>query len=238
MKSLFGISLVILLSFGGAAAAQDQDSADDFIPNDDAVTVVTYVETSAASTARAIGLLHSYRGAGRTEPGNSVLELRQEVGQPYRFAIHAQWQDQASFEAHERGIAATQLFDGLSEIQTAPPERIVLQNFAVGPVRASGGGRAQVYGISQIEISPDRLEDFRALVTPFVETSRGDGGGMRFDVLQSMDSQQNQLVILESWTNPSDFETHRSSDHAVSFRGGLASMLIDLHDHRLYGAFD
>ncbi len=163
MKSLFGVSLVILLSFGGAAAAQDQDSGDDFIPNDDAVTVVTYIETSAASTARAIGLLHSYREAGRAEPGNSVLELRQEVGQPYRFAIHAQWQDQASFEAHESGTAATQLFDGLSEIQTAPPERIVLQNFAVGPVRASGGGRAQVYGISHIEIFPDRLEDFRAL---------------------------------------------------------------------------
>jgi len=236
MKSLPRILLVVLLSIGGAFGAQSQDVTP--APPESTVTVLTYVETSAASIPRAIGLLHQYREAGRTEAGNSLLELRQEVGQPYRFAIITQWQDQAALDAHERGTVAMELYAGLSEIQTAPPETIVLQGFAVGPVRESGGGRAQTYAMSHIEISPDRIEEFRALVTPYVETSRSDGGGMRFDVLQMSNAEENHLVILESWTSPRDYEAHRSSEHAASFRDGLAPMLIDLRDDRLYGGFD
>jgi quinol monooxygenase YgiN len=228
----------MLLFFSASPGAQAQDSAAEFTPNDDAVHVVTYVETTSAGIPRAIGLLHLYREAGRMEPGNTSLELRQEVGRPYRFAVVAQWEDQAAYEAHERGAEAMQLFAGLNEIQTAPPEKIVLQNFAVGLVRPSGGGRAQVYGITHIEIPSDRLAEFRALLSPFVETSRSDGGGMRFDVLQRLDPQQNHLFLFESWTNPGDFEAHRSSEHAKNFREGLAAMLADLVDDRLYGAFD
>jgi len=236
MKLLLRNSLLVLLSIGGAFEAQSQDVTPAAPAS--TVTVVTYVETSAASIARAIGLLHQYREAGQTDAGNSLLELRQEVGQPYRFAIFTQWQDQAAFDAHERGAAATQLFEGLAEIQTAPPHSITLQGFEVGPLRAPGGGRAQIYAMSHIQIAPDRIEAFRALATPYVEASRSDEGGMRFDVLQMSNDQQNHLLILESWTNPGDYEAHRSSEHATNFRSGLAPLLIDLRDDRLYGAFD
>ncbi len=236
MKTLPRISLVVLLLLGGVFEAQSQDVTP--APPEGTVTVLTYVETSAAFIPNAIGLLHRYRAGGQAEPGNSLLELRQEVGQPYRFAILTQWQDQAALDAHERGAVAMELYTGLSEIQSAPAHSITLRGFAVGPVRESGGGRAQTYAMSHVEISPDRIEEFRALVTPYVETSRSDGGGMRFDVLQLQDAEGNHLFILESWTSPRDYEAHRSSEHATEFRDGLAPMLIDLRDDRLYGGFD
>lgn len=238
MTPLKCVSFIVLLSLGLSPAASAQEPAADFTPNDNAVYAVTYVETSSAGIPRAIGLLHLYRDDARSEPGNTSLELRQEVGRSYRFAIVAQWQNQEAYERHERGSPAMDLFAGLREIQVAPPETVVLKNFAVGPVRESGGGRAQVYAISRIEIPPERLEEFRVLANPFVESSRADGGGMRFDILQESGPQQDHLFLFESWTNTGDYEAHRTSEHVRNFRMGLAAMLADIYDDRLYGAFD
>lgn len=238
MKSIQHILLMGSLLFGVSLGAQSQTLTPDPAPVESAVYVVTYIEISAMSVPQAIGLLLPYRDAGRAESGNSSIDLHQEVGRPYHFAIYEQWQDRAAFDAHQQGPAATQLLVGLKDIQSAPPESRVFQGFAVGPVRPPGPGRAQVYSISQIEVPVARLAEFRALVTPLVETSRTDGGGMRFDVLQELNPRQNQLTVLESWSNPQAYEAHRTSAHVQRFREGLAPMLIGLYDDRLYGIFD
>lgn len=238
MKSMQRILLIVLLSFSVAPGAQSQNLPPGPAPDESAVYVVTYIEVTAMSVPRAIGPLLQYREAVRAEFGNSSVDLYQELGRPYRFAIYEQFQDRATFEAHKLGNATTQLLVGLKDIQSAPPDSRAFQGFAVGPVRPPGGGRAKIYSISHIEIPAARLADFGALARPFVETSRTDPGGMRFDVLQELDPRQNQLTVFESWSSPQDFEAHRISAHVQQFREGLAPMLIGLYEDRLYGIFD
>ena len=241
LRVWLGILLLgVCIPLSAAFAAQDEEPTP--AAPETTVHVVTYIEVKTNAVPHAIGMLLQYRNAGRDEAGNAVFDLHQEVGRPYRFAVYEQWQSQAALTAHEQGAAATRLLSGLAEIQSALPNRRILAGFAVGPVRPQGGGRAQVYGISRFEIPLAQIAAFRATMASFLEASRNEPGGMRFDILEEEDSQSGlQLVgltLVESWNNPGNFEDHRSSNQFVQFREALAPLVVGLYQDRLYGGFD
>ncbi len=240
MKSIPRTLLSALLLFGIAPGAQSQNAAPAVTPAppQSTVHVITYIDVSVAAVPRAAGVLRQYRDAARAESGNTGVDLYQELGRASHFAVNEQWQDQASFDAHKRANAATQLLAALKEVQSAPPDNHIFQGYSVGPVRPPGQGNAKVYGMSHFEIPAARLADFGTLAKPFADMSRMDRGGMRFDILQESNPRQNQLTIFESWASPQDFEAHRISASVQKFRESLAPMLTGPYDDRFYGKFN
>jgi quinol monooxygenase YgiN len=236
MKSIQHIFLSVLLLVGLAAAGAREEATP--APGPASVHVVAFVDVSEAAIPRALGVLRQFRDAVRGEPGNTGAELYQEIGRPYRFTINEQWRDRASFDGHSRGGAAAQFATGLKALQTAPAEIHVLQGLAVGPVKPPGPGRAKLLAVAQFDISAARLAEFAALAKTYAETSRNDGGSMRFDVLQDMPPRQNRIVVFETWSSPEDYEAHRTSAHAQKFRETAAAMLTGSYDDRFYGKFD
>ena len=234
MRSLPFIFLSLLLSVAVAHAAANQTEATPTAPT--AINVVTFVDVTEAAIPRAIGLLRQYREqlAGPA----TAIDLYQDIGRPYRFAINEQWRDREAFDAHQRGNAPAQLLTALSSLQSAPPETHILQPHSVAPERPPGGGRAKLFVISRFEVMPARLTELEALLRPLADASRRDEEGMRFDVLRAMPPRQTQVTILESWSNPEGFEAHRIAPHVQNFRAGLAPMLAGSYDERLYGKFD
>lgn len=236
MKSIRSVLWLALFLFGAAPGAQSQPASPTPAPPPSAVFVVTHIGVSAAGIPDAIGLLGRYRDA-LAQAGTPNVDLYQELGRPDRFAIVEQWQDRPALDAKRPGAAAM-LAAGLKDIQSAPPDSQIFQGFSVAPIRPPGGGRAKVHGLSHFEIPAARLTEFDALVKPYLEASRTDAGGMRFDLLKGQGPRQNQFTIVESWSNPQDFESHRNSAPVKKFREGLAPMLTGPFDDRLYGKFN
>lgn len=232
MKYMRCVLMFLLLATGVAHAGEDR--APTPAAPAGTVNVVTFVDVSTASIPRAIGLLRTYRDA-TAKAGISAIDLYQELGRPYRFAINEQWKDQASYDSQRQGLAATQLLAALKAMQSAPPESHVFQGYAVGPVRPVAGGRAQVYGICYFEIEAARLADFGNLVRPYVDAGRKDEGGMRLDFLQEANPRQTHILLFSSWNGPDEHEAHRISAHAQRFRESLAPLLSGSFDDRLYG---
>lgn len=232
MKYMRYVLTFLLLAAGAAHAGEARAPTPAAPPG--TVNVITFVDVSTASIPRAIGLLRTYRDA-TAKAGVVAVDLYQELGRPYRFAINEQWKDRASYDAERQGQATAQFLTALKSVQSAPPESHVFQGFAVGPVSPVAGGRAQVYGISYFEIDLARVADLTNLVRPFADAGRKDEGGMRLDFLQEVAPRQNHILLFSSWNGPDEHETHRTSAHAQRFREGLAPLLTGAFDDRLYG---
>ena len=134
MKSIPCMVLSALLLFGIAPGAFAANAPLPSIPAPpaSAVFVVTYIDVSEVSVPRAIGLFRRYQA----DSGANV-DLYEELGRSYRFAITETWQDKAAYEAHKSSPAVTQLLAGLKDMQSAPPDSHVLQGISVGPVGVS-----------------------------------------------------------------------------------------------------
>jgi quinol monooxygenase YgiN len=237
MTSLLRIVPLLLLSLVVAPSARSQNAAAAPAAPANAVFAVTYIDVAEAGIPKAIGLLHQYLDA-LADSGNRAVDLYQELGRADRFAIFEQWPDRAAFDAPARVAAAAQLDAALKAIETAPPDRHVLQGFDVGPLRPPGGGRAKIYGITHFVIPAARAAAFDALAKAYAAASRADAGGMRFDILREAAPRQDQITIVESWSNPQDFESYRASAPTRAFRDGVAPLLDGPYDDRFYGKFN
>src|SRR5439155_23068015 len=83
---------LLMIMFEPAAPAQTSDAA---------FYVATYVDVQLSSTNQGIALAYVYRGASRTESGNSGVEVVQEAGRPNRCGIREVWKEQSDLDAHE-----------------------------------------------------------------------------------------------------------------------------------------
>ena len=232
MKLMSGILLALALIAGPVGAAEDLTSR--AAPGPNVVNVIMYVDVREAAIPRAIALLKQYRDA-QSADGSAEVDLYQEIGRPYRFAINEQWLSRSGYDSSRPAQAISQLLAGLKDIQSAPPQEHSFRRFDVGPVRAMGGGRAQLYRISRFHVPGERQVQLLGVAKTLAEASRADQGGMRYDVLQGANPNLDLFAIFESWSNPDALEAHRSAAHVQRFREALVPLMISTFDDRLYG---
>ena len=81
-----------------------------------------------------------------------------------------------------------------------------------------------VYVVTYFEVSPAAQSKTAAMLKQFAEQSRGDGGNLRFEVLQRI-GQGDQFAMLEAWRGKEAFTAHAAQNHTRQFRDKLAGML-------------
>jgi quinol monooxygenase YgiN len=205
-------------------------------PHDVAVYVVSYVEVMPTCTSEAAALLRQYHEASRTEEGHKRLEVLQQCGRSGHFAVVELWQDQQAFEAHDAATHSRHFRETLRPLCASPYDERPHTHLASGPMRAvqTAGG---VYVVTHVDAIPPAKDDAIALLKRLVGSSRGDDGGVRFEVLQQR-SRQNHFSVVEVWQDQQAYEAHIMATHTRQFREQFQPMTGSLYDERLYQALD
>src|SRR5215813_13007412 len=136
-------ALVTAIAVAIAPAAWAQSGAN-------GVFAVTYLDVGAGAVAQGVDLIKKYRDQGRREGGNMEFTVLQETSRPNRFVIMEGWQDQAAFEAHDKGAVKAEFEDALKPIRNSPPDRKMLQLFANAPPRPMPAGGA-LYMVEHVD---------------------------------------------------------------------------------------
>ena len=206
---------------------------------DDANTayVVTYFEAVPGYTGQVRNLMRDLARASRKEPGHVRMELLQRMGQPDQFVILETWKDKDTHAAHLGAAHTKQFRDKLQPLLRGPYDERPHTNLSVGAAKVSlGGGDARastIYGVTHVDIVPKEKDTGLGLVKQLSETSRKDGGNLRFDAL-TQNSRPNHMTIIEIWSDKKSLEEHGITAHKRQFREKLMPLSGSLYDERLY----
>ena len=149
LKQCLPIMLVLLLMIQLAATAQTGEAM---------LYVATYFDIQLPATDQGIALIKQYRDAGRTEQGNSSIDVVQEIGRPNRFVIIEFWKDQSSLEAHERAERTAQFRTKIKAIHNSPFDEREHHGFATDPHRPAGG-RDMVSVVTHVDVPPQQRNE-------------------------------------------------------------------------------
>ncbi len=69
----------------------------------------------------------------RTEPGCIAINVFQSLREPFTFAIHSEWLDEAAFEHHAQLPHTVRFVEAASELLTHPIEGLRSNHIAGGP---------------------------------------------------------------------------------------------------------
>jgi quinol monooxygenase YgiN len=207
----------------------------------DTVFAVTYLDVGADAVPQGVELIKKYRDESRREAANLEFTILQETNRPNRFAIVEGWQDQAAFEAHDKG-AAKAVFEGaLKPIRNSPPDRKMLQPFANMPARRVGPGA--LYMVEHVDFmggAPAVAAAAAPLVKALAEASQKEAGALRYDIYRMPPPRINHYEAVAAWTDAKAFDAHETAAHTLEFRaataqGGRATR-ANLYDQRRYKA--
>ena len=229
MKSLASVLFATFLSFAFIQAALGQPP----VPNDVTVHVVTAVDVSPASAPQALAALRRYRDAARAAAGNLGADVLQGATAPQRFAVTEQWRDRMAYDAHKAGAASAQLAQALGPIQAAAPQTGLFRGLVVAAQNRPGAGR-NVHAISRFAIIPARASDYGEMASALGVASRAEAGVVRYDIVQGVDADKDKFAILELWSTPQQYETHRTSAHVMRFKEQVARLLDSMIEETLY----
>src|SRR5262249_26824591 len=157
----------------------------------------TYIDVQLSSTDQAIMLMKQYRDASRIERGNSSIRIVQETARPNRLVIIEAWQDQPSFEAHERTETASRFRAAIKAINNSPADRRVHRGFAIDP-RQSTAEADVLSVVTHVDVPPQSTDKTEVLLKSLAEQSRMDEGNAFFDVFQQNPS-RNHFTLFEVW---------------------------------------
>jgi quinol monooxygenase YgiN len=232
-RALLGAAMFASLTITGAHG-QAPPPAPPAVP-DGPRYVVTYVDVMATKKNDGAALVRQFRDASRKEAGNLRMEAGQRIGQPNQFVVLEAWKDQASFDAHAKGAAATQFHDKLKAIQNAPYDERVNFPLSVGPLPASLGGA--VIAVTHVDVIPPQRENGTNLVKQLAEDSRKDDGNLRFEAV-TQTNRQNHFTVVEAWKNRNAADAHSMNAKTRAFREQLAPAGGALYDERFYEALN
>jgi quinol monooxygenase YgiN len=201
-----------------------------------AVYVVAYLEVMPPSTAEAAALLRQYRAASRTDEGYGYFEVLQQRDRPGHFAIVQVWQDQQAFDTHAMASHTRQCRERLQPLCASPYDERLHNGLVVGPPPAAGAEGA-TYVVTHADAIPPAKDNAVALLQRLAEASRGDDGGLRFDVLQQR-TRQNHFTLVELWRDQRALDAHTMAAHTKHFREEFQPMTGSLYDARLYQTLD
>jgi len=76
-----------------------------------------------------------------------------------------------------------------------------------------------------LHVKADRIEEFKALITPNAQGSVNEPGCERFDVFQKQDD-PTQFLLIEVYHQASDIDFHKTTAHYAKFRDNVDELLV------------
>jgi quinol monooxygenase YgiN len=219
-----GAIALLMIMYQPAAPAQTRNTM---------LYIATYIDVQLSSTNSGTALILQYCEAARKEKGNSGAEVVHEFGRPNHFVVVEVWNDQPSFEAHERAEHTVQFRNKLKAIHNSPYDQRVHLGFAIDP-RRSPAGRETVSVVTHVDVPPPRKDETEALLKGLAEESRKDDGNLQYDVFQQTAPRTNHFTLFAVWQDRKAFDSHEMKPHTRESREVLAPMLGAPYDERLY----
>ncbi len=198
---------------------------------DPVIYVVTYLEVQPGAAKRAAALLHDYCALSRKEAGNLEAAAAAEIGRGNRLVLLETWKEEAAFDAHNQGAAASRLGDGLKPIALGPADRRVARGLSTAPAAALQRGALAV--VTHVDVTPPNQAKAEALLKQLAEASRKDAGNQRYDVGQQL-NRGNHFAVIAVWQSTAALEAHDMAAHTRQFRDGIGPLLGALYDERIY----
>jgi quinol monooxygenase YgiN len=216
-----------------AAPAQAQSA--------DPVFAVTYLDVGVGAVTQGVELIKKFRDQSRRENANLEFTVLQEVSRPNRLAIMEGWQNQAAFDAHDKGAAKAEFEGALKPIRNSPPDRKMLRPFANAEARPAPAGA--LYLLEHVDFlggDPSIAATAVPLVAALAEASKKEAGVVRYDAYRQPAPRINHYEVVAVWTDAKAFDAHETSAHTLAFRNataqGSGTWRANMYDQRLYKA--
>jgi quinol monooxygenase YgiN len=103
--------------------------------------------------------------------------------------------------------------------------------FVASHAQAQQTSGQTAYVVTYIEVQPGLQSQVPPLLKQLADTSRKEGGNLRFEVLQRTD-RRHHFAILEAWKDQKAAETHASGAATKQFREKLQPLLSAPFDER------
>ena len=194
---------------------------------------VSYVETTASSTAAAVTALKRYRDGSRGQDGFVRAEFFEQIGRPGHFAVIETWRDQKNFDGRD-GSAQKRLIDALEPIRVSGYDQRPYKTLSVGATPPPTGGQV-VYVISHVDVTPN--PQVPVLLRQLAEASRQEPGNLRFDVLLHT-MRGNHFTVIEAWRNQQALDAHMAAAHTKQYRDTLQPLTGSPLDERVFRIAD
>src|SRR5262245_1290757 len=208
----------------------------------DAYYAVTYLDVATTAVGQGVELIKKFRDASRREAGNLEFSTLQETSRPNRFVIMEGWQNQAAYEAHDKGATMSEFQAALKPIRNSPTNPHTLLPFAnVAPRNIPPGALYMVEHVDFRGGDPAIAEAAVAHVKALAESSQKEAGVLRYDIYRRPAPRINHYEVVAAWTDAKAFDAHETSAHTLQFRNATAQggrvWRVNLYDQRLYKAF-
>jgi len=203
---------------------------------------VTYIDVATTAVGQGVELIKKFRDASRREAGSLEFSTLQETSRPNRFAIMEGWQNQAAYEAHDKGATMSEFQAVLKPIRNTPTNPHTLLPFANSAPRNIPLGA--LYMVEHVDFrggDPAVAEAAVAYVKELAEASQKETGALRYDIYRRPAPRINHYEVVAAWTDAKAFDAHETAAHTLQFRNATAQggrvWRVNLYDQRLYKAF-
>jgi quinol monooxygenase YgiN len=226
---LLGAVLIVPSGLG----SQTRPDAPTSAPTDSTFYAVSYVETTASSTAAATKAFKQYRDASRPQDGYIRAEFFEQVGRPGHFAVVETWRDQKAFDSRDAS-PQKRLIDALEPTRVSGYDQRPYKTLAVGTAQPPSGQQV-VYVIAHVDVTPN--PQVPVLLRQLAEASRQDPGNLRFDVLLHT-MRGNHFTVIEAWRNQQALDAHVAAAHTKQYRDTLQPLTGSPLDERTFRIVD
>jgi quinol monooxygenase YgiN len=199
---------------------------------DQATTVVSYVDVSPASIDAAKALLTGYGTTCAHEGGNKAAKVLQEIGRADRFAVVEVWSDKEASDRHQAAASTRQFREALEALQIAPPDDRIGAALVPGNM-PSGSSTEAVYVLTHVDIAPERNAESLPILKEAAAASRRDEGNLTYEIIQQS-NRPNHFTFIEAWSDIKSLQAHATASHTVAFRNELHPVEGALYDERFY----
>jgi len=190
---------------------------------------VAYVETTASGGTAAAGALRAYREAALKLDGCLHVEAFEQIGRPGHWVLLETWRDQKAFDARD-GAPMQRLTAALAPVRVSGFDQRPYKSVTTAPQRAASTGSA-VSVISHVDVAPNPA--VAPMLTRLAETSRGEPGNLRFDVLQHT-MRGNHFTVVETWRDQGALDAHVAAAHTRQYRDDVLPLTGSPLDERVF----
>ena len=207
-------------------------------PADAAIYAVSYVDILPSGRTAMVSALKRYRDASSRENGYVRFDLLEQLGRAGHFVVFEAWRDQAAFDAHHMGAAATQLERALAPLRVSGYDERPYKPLNVPPGASGVPGQA-IHVVTHVDIGggAPALAGAPALLGELAETSRKERGAIRFDVLQHA-TRANHFTLHEIWDSEASLNAHLAAAHTRAYRDRVQPLSGSPVDERLFKAVE
>jgi quinol monooxygenase YgiN len=224
MNAPFKPVIASLLAFLFVIAAHAQDTVK-------SLYAVVYIEVMPGKEKDARRLILDHATDARKAAGALAIDAFARDGYPDQFVLLEQWQSQKARDDYAGTSAAQQFRTSLGKIENAGTDERIQEALFV-----ESGKPAPIPPIvvmTHIDILPTALDRGRNAIKQLVDSNRGQGGNLRFDVVVQT-NRANHMTLIEGWKRPEDKAGESAAPSTVAFRHDLLPVSGSPYDERIY----